>query len=162
MKKLFFAFILLSYWACCPKIVTETTTTTTHDTIHDTAYVNVPYEVPAIESAPIEINLSTLCDSLYKGLLQPSTQTSTPTLHSKRRLSGTVAIDSLQVIRFTCNEAAYKDTLLAVRVEYDRINSTVETVMKKYNQPNNFWKHLALITSALLGLLLYFLIKKKG
>lgn len=116
MKTFLFA-LLITIVSCCPKITNTETVTTKTDTIIDTVYVMTPIEVEAANSKPIDINLSTLCDSLYKGQLKPHVRTSeVKRSDGTRQLIAKAEIDSMLHLIVSCKEDAYKDTLDSVRV----------------------------------------------
>ena len=144
MKTLLYISLLMIVSSCCPKVGIETSQTIRTDTVHDTVTVIVPIEVPAKESAPIEINLTTLCDSLYKGQLKPQERTSEIKRANVRQIIGTVVIDTNAVLRLTCKEDAYKDTIRDLKVVNTLLrteinNRTVQTIERPFYLDLWFW-----------------------
>lgn len=160
MKKTFWTFFVLTLFvlvSCCPKVGIETSQTVRTDTIHDTVTVIVPYEVPAAESTPIEINLTTLCDSLYKGQLKPQERTSEISKPNVRQIIGKVTIDSNAVLRVLCNEAQYKDTIRDLKIVNTLLrteinNRTTQTIERPFYSDLWFWVAVCFLLLNLLQL----------
>jgi hypothetical protein len=138
---------------CCPKFQESVTTTTKTDTFIDTVFVDVPVIIAPAESKVIDIDLKSLCDSLYRGQLKPQVRTSEiRRSDGKRQIIATTEIDSLLHLIITCKEDEYKDTLEDVRVQNTLLRTEIENKTKVVVQERwfeNSWFYIAVI----LGLL---------
>lgn len=128
---------------CCPKITTTEVVTVRTDTIRDTAYIMLPVVIDSAKSEVIDINLSTLCDSLYRGQLQPQVRTSSAKRNDgSRQLIAKTEIDSLLHLIVSCHEDAYRDTLDSIRVINTMLKYEIERKQTAViEQPvwKNFW-----------------------
>lgn len=114
MKRIFFLF-LIALSGCCGTRTTTLSVDTVFTERIDTVYHMVPYITEPVASKTIDINLSTLCDSLYKGQLKPQVRTSEIKRNDgTRQLIARTVIDSLLHLSISCNEDAYRDTLDSV------------------------------------------------
>lgn len=148
MKPILLLFFI-SLVACCPKITSTETITVKTDTFIDTVFVDVPVIIAPAESQVIDIDLKSLCDSLYKGQLKPQTRTSESKRNDgTRQLIARTEIDSMLHLIVSCKEEAYRDTLDSVRTENmvlrTQINTDTKTVVKErwYETP---WFYIAMI-----------------
>lgn len=116
MKQLLSILIALSLFGCCPKITTTSTVDTVFSTRVDTVYQSVAFIADSAESKVIDIDLKSLCDSLYSGQLKPQTRTSEVKRNDgTRQLIAKTEIDSMLHLIVSCKEDAYRDTLDSVR-----------------------------------------------
>ena len=152
MKPILLLFFI-SLVACCPKITSTETITVKTDTFIDTVFVDVPVIIAPAESQVIDIDLKSLCDSLYGGQLQPQVRTSeVKRSDGTRQLIARTKIDSLLHLTVTCFEDQYKDTLNDVRVQNMLLRTQIENNTKTIVTQQWFesvWFYIAVI----LGLL---------
>lgn len=153
MKNLILLFFIISLSACCPKVQESITTTTKTDTFIDTVFVDIPVIIAPAESRVIDIDLKTLCDSLYSGQLQPQVRTSeVKRSDGTRQLIARTKIDSLLHLTVTCFEDQYKDTLNDVRVQNMLLRTEIENNTKVVIQERWFesaWFYIAVILGML-------------
>lgn len=163
MKRIFFLF-LIALSGCCGTRTTTLSVDTVFTERIDTVYQMVPYITEPVASKTIDINLSTLCDSLYKGQLQPQVRTSEAKRNDgTRQLIARTVIDSLLHLSISCNEDAYRDTLDSVRtmnkiLQYDITNNRQTVIEEPFFR--NEWFIFAMVELLIILFGTYFLIKK--
>lgn len=136
MKYIPALFIFFSLFACCPKI-TEVTQTRSYalpaDT--DTIYIDRLVQVPEAHSDTLQLDIKSICDSIYKGRYASFRQSA----GAKGKPVAIVTIDSLGIASVFCNVEAYKDTLkdqqqLIVNLKtFIENNKTITTIPYWYN-----------------------------
>lgn len=152
--------ILLVFFisSCCPKVENSLTTVTKTDTFIDTIYIDVPILIGPAESQVIDIDIKSLCDSLYSGQLQPQVRTSeVKRSDGTRQLIARAEIDSLLRLTISCKEDAYADTLDSVRVQNTLLRTQIDTMqvrteVQKWYQDS--WFYVAMVLLVLLVLAL--------
>lgn len=137
------AVICLGVASCCPKIVEQPPVITNR---WDTAAITLPPPPPIIiaaDSTNIEIDISQLCDSLWRQfhLVQPITNTG-------NRIKSSVTLNSSKLI-FTCKEDSLIHVLDSVRGMLVRNFRTIEKESIVYQCPVGWpkWMHSVIILS---------------
>lgn len=139
----------------CPEIaqVSKTTDTVTSQRI-DTLYTSIDWLVPSDSSAVIQFNALTFCDSLTRGLIKLPVDIRSgkhsPT--GKRKIIGSLSIDSTGIARILCRENEFKiriDSLATVlKTKEITITNQEKLIQERSGYDfylNGFWILLGLI-----------------